>query len=181
MCSSDLNPGTLSYASTGLGGPQTLVMELFKSQTGVQIIQVPYKGAPQAISDVIGGRVHIFFDNMAGILPQVRSGKLRALAVATAKRSAALPDLPTLAEAGIPGYEASFTGGYAVPAKVPREIVMRLNGEINKAFQTPVVADTFLANGISIVGGTPEQYAEHIRVETEKWSRIIRGAGIKPE
>jgi tripartite-type tricarboxylate transporter receptor subunit TctC len=175
------NPGTLSYGSAGMGGGQHLVMELFKAQTGTNIVHVAYKGVQQAISDVISGEIHIVCDNIASIFPHVQSGRLRGLGVTTLKRSPVVPELPTIAEAGIPGYEAAFTPGYIVPARMPHEIVMRLNAEINKALQSPTIAEKFRANGATIVGGTPEQFAEHIRSETAKWSKVIRAAGITPQ
>ncbi len=175
------HPGKLSYGSAGAGtGPQ-LAMELFKFMTGTQIVQVSYKGIQQATTDAIGGQVHIVCDNLGSILPYVRSGKLRALGITTLKRSPTVPELPTLAEAGIPGYEMAPSAGYIVPARVPREIVMRLNAEINKALQSPTVTERFAAMGLMIVGGTPEHFAEHLRAETAKWGKVIKTAGIKPE
>ena len=175
------NPGALSFGSTGTGSAQNLAMELLKVQTGTNIVHVSYKGIQQAITDVIGGQIHIVCDNLTSILPQVRSGKLRGLGVTTPKRSPAVPEVPTIAEAGILGYEMTTTGGYAVPAGVPREIVMRLNAEINKALQSPAITEKFAANGATIIGGAPERYAEYLRSETAKWAKVIKAAGIKPQ
>ena len=175
------NPGTLSYGMLVKGGPQHLAVELLKIQTGTNIVPVGYKGVQQAIIDVVGGQIHIVCDNILSILPHVRSGKLRGLGVTSLKRSPAVPELPSIAEAGIPGYEMTPLDGYLVPAQVPREIVMRLNSEINKALQLPTVTERFAANGGTIGGGTPEQYAEHIRSQTAKWANVIKAAGIKPE
>ncbi len=175
------NPGKLSYGGLGMGSPQTLSIELLKFQTGTNIVQVSYKGIPQAIADVIGGQIHIVSESIQSILPHVRSGRLRGLGVTSLKRLPAAPELPTLDEAGIPGYEATFSNGYAVPAGVPREIVIRLNAEFNKALHSPTVIEVFVANGRTMGGGTPEQYAEHLRSETAKWAKIIKAAGIKPQ
>ncbi len=174
------NPGTLSYGMLVMGGPQHLAVELLKVQTGTNIVPVSYKGVQQAIIDVIGGQIHLVCDNILSILPHVRSGKLRGIGVTTLKRSPAVPELPTIAEAGIPGYEMAPLDGYLVPAQVPREIVMRLNAEINNALQLPAVTERFAANGGTIGGGTPEQYAEHIRSQTAKWANVIKAAGINP-
>ena len=175
------NPGKLSYGGNGSGSTQTLSLELLKFQTGTNIVHVAYKGVQQAIADVIGGQIHIVCDSIASILPLVRSGRLRGLGVTTLERSPVAPELPTLDESGMPGFDVTTTTGYAVPAGVPHEIVMRLNAEINKALQSPTVAAKFAANGQTIGGGTPERYAEHIRRETEKWGKVIKAAGIKPE
>lgn len=175
------NPGTLSYGSGGAGSGQFLTMELLKFQTGTNIVHVPYKGPQQAIIDQISGQIHIVCDNIASIMPHVRAGRLRGLGVTTLKRSPVVPDLPTIAESGVPGYEAAFTPGYLAPAGVPREILVRLNAEINKALQSPAVVEKFIANGATIGGGTPEQFAELIRVETAKWGKVIKAAGIKPQ
>ncbi len=156
------NPSKLSYGVTGVAAPQHLAVELLKVQTGTDIVPVAYKAVQQAIAEVIGGQIHIVCDNIASIIPHVRSGKLRGLGVTTAKRSPAVPELPTIAEAGLPGYEMAPSAGYAVPARVPREIVVRLNAEINKALQSPSIVEKFAANGATIIGGTPRAvYGAH--------------------
>lgn len=175
------NPGKLSFGSSGIGATPHLSMELFKSMTGTAIVHVPYKGTQQAVSDLIGGQIDILCDNMASLLPLVRSGRLRALGVTSLKRSAALPELPTLDEAGIPGFELTGWSGFAVPAGVPRDIVLRLNAEINKALASPVVLKGIASRGGTPLGGTPEQFAEHVRKETERLSKLIRAVGIKPQ
>ena len=175
------NPGKLSFGSSGIGATPHLSMELFKSMTGTEIVHVPYKGTQQAVTDVIGGQIDILCDNMASLLPLVRSERLRGLAVTSLKRSAALPDLPTLDEAGLPGYELTGWSGMAVPAGVPREIVLRLNDEINKALASPAVLKGIPSRGGTTMGGTPEQFGEHVRKETERLGKLIRAVGIKPQ
>ncbi len=175
------NAGKLSFGSSGIGATPHLSMELFKSMTGTSIVHVPYKGTQQAVSDLIGGQIDILCDNMASLLPLVRSGRLRALGVTSLKRSAALPELPTLDEAGIPGFELTGWSGFAVPAGVPRDIVLRLNAEINKALTSPTVLKGIASRGGTPLGGTPEQFAEHVRKETERLGKLIRMVGIKPQ
>jgi tripartite-type tricarboxylate transporter receptor subunit TctC len=142
---------------------------------------VPYKGTQQAVTDVIGGQIDILCDNMASMLPFVRAGRVRALAVTSLKRSAAIPELPTLDESGLPGYELSGWSGMAVPAGVPRDLVMRLNAEINKALASAQVTKGIASRGGIGVGGTPEEFAEHVRKETERLGKLIKAVGIKPQ
>jgi tripartite-type tricarboxylate transporter receptor subunit TctC len=174
-------PGKLSYGSIGAGSSQQLSVELFKMLTGTQIVQISYKGIQQAITEAISGQVHVVCDNMPSVLPYVRAGRLRALGVTTLKRSPILPDLPTIAEAGVADYEMSASSGYMLPARTPRDIVMRLNTELNKALTSPAVAEKLTAVGNIIGGGTPEQFAEHLRSETAKWAKVVKSAGLKPE
>lgn len=175
------NPGKLSFGSSGIGATPHLSMELFKSMTDTAIIHVPYKGTQQAVTDVISGQIDILCDNMASMLPFVRSNRVRGLAVTSLKRSAAIPELPTLDESGLPGYELSGWSGMAVPAGVPRAIVLRLNAEINKALLSPLVSKGIPSRGGVGVGGTPEEFAEHVRKETERLARLIKAVGIKPQ
>ena len=174
-------PGKLSFGSSGIGATPHLSMELFKSLTGVSIVHVPYKGTQQAASDLIGGQIDILCDNLASMLPLVKGGRVRALAVTSLKRTAALPDLPTLDEAGVPGFELTGWAGMATPAGVPRDIVLRLNTEINKALASPAVQKGIPSRGGTGMGGTPEQFAEHVRRETERLGKLIRAIGIKPQ
>lgn len=175
------NPGKLSYGGLGVGSIQVLTMELFKFQTASNIVFVAYKSIPQAINDIISGQIHLICDPATSSLPFVRAGKLRGLGVTSLKRSAAAPELPTLDEAGVPGYEATFrVGGFVLPAKTPHAIVLRLNAEINKAMQSPLVAEKLAANGNTGGGGTPEHYAELLRAETAKWAKVIKAMGITP-
>ena len=174
-------PGKLSYGSVGAGASQQLSIELLKKMTGTQIVQVTYKGMQQAITDVIAGQVHIVCENLPSILPHIRAERLRALGVTTLKRSSILPDIPTISESGVAGYEVAISSGYILPARTSRDIVLRLNIEINKALTSPSVAEKFAATGVVITGGTPEQFAEHLRRETAKWAEVIKTAGIKPQ
>ena len=175
------NAGKMTFGSSGIGATPHLSMELFKSMTGTAIVHVPYKGTQQAVTDLIGGQIDILCDNLASLLPLVRSGRLRALAVTSLKRSAALPELPTLDEAGLTGYELTGWSGLAVPAGVPRDIVLRLNDEINKALASPTVIKGISSRGGTTMGGTPEQFAEHVRRETERLGKLIKAVGIKPQ
>ena len=176
------SPGTLSFGSSGNGTTMHLSMELFKQMTGTNLLHVPYKAIQQAITETIGGQIQIVCDNMGSILPHVKAGRMRALGVTSPKRSALLPDLPTVAEQGVPGYEITPWSGFMVPARVPREVVLRLNSEINKAIFSPALTEKyFAAVGSTPVGGTPEHFTEHIRRETAKWGRVLKAAGIRPE
>jgi tripartite-type tricarboxylate transporter receptor subunit TctC len=175
------NPGKLTFGSSGIGATPHLSMELFKSMTDTAIVHVPYKGTQQAVTDLIGGQIDILCDNMGSLLPLVRAGRMRALAVTSLKRSAAIPELPTLDEAGLPGYELSGWSGMAVPAGVPRDLVLRLNAEINKAVLSPSVVKGMASRGGIGVGGTPEEFAEHVRKETERLGKLIKAVGIKPQ
>jgi tripartite-type tricarboxylate transporter receptor subunit TctC len=173
--------GKLSYGSAGAGTSQQLSLELFKIMTGAQIVQVSYKGIQQATTDTIAGQVQIVCDNTASILPHIRAGRLRAIGVTTLKRTPVAPDIPTIAEAGVPGYEMAPSSGYVLPARAPRDIVLRLNAEINKALISSALSEKFVAAGNVIEGGTPEQFADHLRRETAKWAGVIKAAGIKPQ
>ena len=175
------HPGKLKYGSSGIGATTHLSMELFKNMSGTDIIHVPYKGTQQAVTDLISGQIDIQCDNMASMLPLVRAGRIRALAVTSSKRSNAIPELPTLDEAGLPGYELSGWSGFAVPKGVPKEIVLRLNAEINKALASPTVSKGIAARGGVGVGGTPEQFSEHVRNETDRLAKLIKAVGIKPQ
>jgi tripartite-type tricarboxylate transporter receptor subunit TctC len=171
------NPGKLSFGSVGNGTSMHLSMELFQSMTGTKMLHVPYKAIQMAITDVISGQLQIVCDNLASILPHVKANRLRALGVTTLKRSHAIPDLPAIAET-VPGYEIAPWGGYALPARTPRELALRFNAEINKALKVPTVADRFASFGSNVIGGSPEQFAEHVKRETAKWAAVIKAAGI---
>jgi tripartite-type tricarboxylate transporter receptor subunit TctC len=173
------NPGALFYASTGNGSSQHLSVEMFKLMTGTQIVHVPFKAATVAITDLIAGRVHLMADNINSIGPHVKAGKLRGLAVTSGKRVAAFGDLPTVAEAGVPGFEISAWAGVIVPAGVPKAIIARLNTEINKALGSPAVAGKLPDLGLEVVGGTPEQFAAHVKREAAKWADVVKRSGAK--
>jgi tripartite-type tricarboxylate transporter receptor subunit TctC len=175
------NPDKLSYGSTTGPAAGALEMELFKMMTGTRISRVTYKGVQQATTDVISGQVQMICDNLPSILPQVKAGRLRALGVTTLKRSPAVPELPTLDEAGVPGFERVGWNGYLAPSRVPREIVMRLNTEINRALNAPAIREKITGVGSVVVGGTPEQFTDLIRAEIDKWGKVIRLLGMKAD
>jgi tripartite-type tricarboxylate transporter receptor subunit TctC len=174
-------PGELTFASSGTGTAPHLAGELFKVLAKVDIRHIPYKGTQLAVPDLISGQVTILFDAFSTGIPHVRSGKLKALGVGSAKRSALLPDVPTIAEAGLPQYTSDIFFGVFAPSATPREIVARLAQELTRIVQTPDVRDRLAAQGAEPVGSTPQQFAQAIRAETEKWARVIREGGIKLE
>jgi tripartite-type tricarboxylate transporter receptor subunit TctC len=174
-------PQSLSYASTGNGSSNHISMELFKSLAGVDIVHIPYKGSAPAVTDLLGGQVQVMFDNVPNVLPHVKAGKLRALAVSGAKRTPLAPDVPTVAEAGVPGYELTVWFGLVAPAGTPRDIVQKLNAESLRILAMPDVRERFLAQGVEPQGSTPEQFADHIRSQMAKWSKVVRDAGVKAE
>lgn len=173
------NPGKLLNASSSNGSPGHVGGELFKYMTGTQIVHVPYKGGAMAINDLIAGHVHLMFESLNSIAPHARSGKVRALAVSGARRSPGFPDLPTVAEAGVPGYEAGTWSGVIAPAGVPRPIVDKLNAAINGALRSPMFNQRFALIGDEPAGGTPEDFAELIRKESAKWAEVVRRSGAK--
>jgi tripartite-type tricarboxylate transporter receptor subunit TctC len=175
------NPGKLNYLSSGAGGIQHLATELFKSMAQVDIVHVPYRGGSSGLSDLLAGQVHIEFGTIIGSLPIAKNGQLRALAVTTANRSPAAPDLPTLSEAGVPGYEVS--GWYAVlaPVGTPRTAITLLNREIVALLQAADVKQRFANDGSMVVAGTPQQLTDHLRREVAKWARLVKDANIKLE
>jgi tripartite-type tricarboxylate transporter receptor subunit TctC len=172
-------PGALNYASSGAGGIVHLGTELFKSMAGVDIVHIPYKGGNTAHNDLIAGFVQVYFGTVLSTLPVVKTGRLRALAVTTAVRNPALPDVPTVAEAGVPGY--AFSGWYAVlaPARTPHEITALLNRETVALLQAPDVKDRLAAEGSTVVASTPEQLTAHLRQEIAKWTKVVKQANIK--
>jgi tripartite-type tricarboxylate transporter receptor subunit TctC len=173
------NPDQLLFGSSGSGGTMHLSMELFKLMTGTRMVHVPYKGMQQVITEIIGGRLQLLSDNVTSVLPHVTAGRLRALGVTGPRRIPLAPDIPTVAEAGVPGYEITAWGGYMAPAGTPGPIVARLNAELNRVVASPAIRERWLALGIEPVGGTPERFAEHVRTETAKWTDVIKRAGIK--
>src|SRR5688572_30938381 len=174
-------PGQLSYASSGVGGTTHMTAEIFRMLTGVDIVHIPYKGSGQAMADIVGGQVPIAFDQVVSSMPQVEAGRLRALAVTSAKRFASVPNLPTMSEAGVPGYEAVSWNGLAAPAATPREIVARIQQDVARVLQLPDIKERFFRDGIAPVGSTPEQFAAHIRSERAKWEKVADAAGLKPQ
>jgi tripartite-type tricarboxylate transporter receptor subunit TctC len=173
------NPDGLLYASTGSGSSIHVSGELFKLMTGTQMVHVPFKSAALAITDLTAGRVHLMFDNINSIGPHVKGGRLRGLGVTTLERVAAFAELPTVAESGVPGFEVTAWAGVIVPAKVPKAIVARLNGEINKTLASTTVRERLAAQGLTVLGGTADQFGAHIRKEAAKWADVVKRAGVK--
>ena len=173
------NPGKLSYASGGVGGISHLTPELFKKMAGINMVHVPYRGIAPALTDLLGGQVQVLFVNPALSLPYITTEKLRALAITSAKRSAALPDIPTVAEF-VPGYEASSIYGLGAPKKTPAEVVDKLNSEINAALADPNIKARLADLDGTALPGSPAQFGTLIAEETEKWGKVIRAANIKP-
>jgi tripartite-type tricarboxylate transporter receptor subunit TctC len=171
-------PGKLSFASSGAGSSTHMSAELFKSLTGTDILHVPYKGSGQALPDLMSGRVSMMFENAPGAVAYIKAGKVRALAVTGLKRAAALPELPTVAESGVPGYESLSWSGLAAPAATPREIIQKINRETGAILATPEMRAKLAEQGAEAVGGPPEQFAGHVRAERDKWSRLIRERNI---
>jgi len=174
-------PGQLAYASSGSGSSNHLSMEMFKSMTGTDIVHIPYKGSSPAMTDLIAGQVQAFFDNAPNALPHVRAGKLRALAVTTSARSSFAPDLPTVSESGVPGYEITAWFGVVAPAGAPREIIEKLNGEIQRFLATPDARDRFQKAGVEPVGGSAQQFGDFLRKEVAKWAKVVKDSGAKVE
>ncbi len=174
-------PGQLNYASAGSGNATHLAGELFSSATRVKLVHVPYKGSGPALTDVIGGQVQLMFGNLTAALPQVKTGRVRALAVTGRSRATAAPELPTMVEAGVPGYTVTSWFGVLVPAATPRELVMRLNADLARTMSAPDIRDRLAGEGAEPTTGTPEQFAAFIRAEIAQWTKVIKGAGIVPE
>jgi tripartite-type tricarboxylate transporter receptor subunit TctC len=174
-------PGMLNYASSGNGTITHLSAELFKHLGHVNIVHIPYKGNAPALTALLSGEVHMNFENSLVVLPHVRSGKVRALGVTGARRSRSLPDVPTIGEAGLPGYEATGWNAFVVPAAVPKDIVSRLATEINRVLQLPEVVAQLSGQGAEPVGGTPEQLGAFMRAEIDKWAMLVKAAKMKAE
>jgi tripartite-type tricarboxylate transporter receptor subunit TctC len=175
------NPGKLTYASAGIGSTVHLASEFFKRSAGVDILHVPYKGTGPAITDLIGGQVQMMFGPVVNTLPLAQAGKLSALAVTSAARSALAPDLPTVAESGLPGFEVVGWYGLAVPAETPKTAIARLNAETNRALRSADLIAQLRVQGYEPMGGTPEEATQWIKAEVARWSTVIRDAGIEPQ
>ena len=173
--------GELSFASSGTGGAPHFSGELFKSMAGLDITHIPYKGSTLAHPDLISGRTSLMFDTVAAVNVQIKANRVRALAVTTAKRASILPDVPTMAEAGLPGYETSTWGGLLAPAGTPKATVARLNAEVNRILALPDVRKTLQDAGIEPGGGSPQQFGDFIDSEMVKWAKVAKGASIQPE
>jgi tripartite-type tricarboxylate transporter receptor subunit TctC len=173
------NPGKLNFASVGNGSSSHLTMELLKTTAGIDIVHVPFNGSPPAVTATVQGETQMLFAVMQPLQAQIQAGRLRALAVTTGTRFALLPDLPTVAEAGFPGFEALAWNGVLVPIATPRPVVQRLNTEINAILKDPAVKSTLNAQGFELIGGTPEDFANLIRSESDKWAPVIKKTGAK--
>ena len=171
-------PGELTFASSGAGSSTHLSGELFKSMTGTDIVHVPYKGSSQAITDLVSGHVTMLFDNAPSSMPFVQQGKLRAIAVTSTRRMPSLPDVPTIDESGVKGYESLSWSGIVAPAATPRPVIAKLNAAIERILAMPDVKKRFADLGVDAVGGPPEAFARQIRAESEKWGRIVKSANI---
>lgn len=172
-------PGMLNYASAGNGVANHLAMELFKQMTGVDIVHVPYKGAPQAVTDVLAGNMNMMFNSIAPIIAHIKAGRVRVLGVASAKRTAQLPDVPTISEAGVPGFEAVNWFGMFVPAKTPQRIIARVNEAVVKVVRSPEIRSQFAALGADTVGSSPEEFAAFVRRDMDQYAKIVKLSGAK--
>ncbi len=175
------SPGKLNYATNGNGSSSHLATLLYESMAGIQMTHVPYKGFAPALTDILGGQVQLMMNSIVALAPQIKAGKVRALAVSSKTRSSVLPDVPTMSEAGVTGYEAGSWYGILVPAGTPRDIVQRLNAEIVRAVKQPDVRERLAAEGADPIGSTPEEFAAHIKIEMARLGKVIREAKLKPE
>lgn len=174
-------PGQINYASAGVGTSPHLSMALFLSMTGLKMEHVPYKGSGPGVIDLVAGHVPVMMPNMLSALPHIKAGRLRAHGVTGVKRASGAPEIPTIAEAGVPGYEAVQWYGVLAPAGTSREIVAKLHGAVVRAVQNADVKARFLADGADPVGSSPEEFAAYIRAETAKWAKVVKDAGIRQE
>jgi tripartite-type tricarboxylate transporter receptor subunit TctC len=172
-------PNEILFSSSGNGSGQHLAMELLNRMAGVQLVHVPYKGTAPSITDLVGGRVSVTVASAISTMPQVRSGRLRALAVASAKRSPSVPDLPTIAEAALPGFEVNQWYSLMAPAGTPRDIVNKLHGEIARTVADPATKERLLTMGLDPVGSPPDEFTAYLKTETAKWGKLVREAGIR--
>ncbi len=175
------NPGKVSYASAGVGTSQHLAMELLKSMTDIDVVHVPYKGGHPALTDVLGGQIQVMLGAVPTTQAAVKSGKVRALGVTSAKRSAQLPDVPTIAESGVPGYEVTSWYGLCGPAALPKALMTKLNADLVKALNSPDTQQRLAEQGIEVLPSTPEQFGAYIKSEVSKWVKVVKAAGISAE
>ncbi len=174
-------PGTINYASAGLASGTHMSMELLKTMTGIDLVHIPYTGGGPAVTAAIGGQVQLNIGTTVGVLPHVRSGKLRAIAVTTAKRSPAAPEIPTIAESGVPGYDHGPWNGMFAPAKTPPAVIAKIHAEVARVLQAPEVRKVFANEGVESVASTPQEFAAVIREELAMWPKVVKAAGIKTE
>lgn len=174
-------PGQLNFGAAGAGGPGRLAAEMFKSMSGIELLHVPYNGGGPALTATMAGEVHIFFSTIGPVLRLVRDGKLKGLAVTSAKRSAVVPEFPTIAESGVPGYEISNWFGIVVPAATPKPVITRLNAEIVNAINLSDIKKRIIGLGADPIGGTPDELTAYTRSEIVKWAKVVKAAGIAPQ
>ncbi len=174
-------PDPINYGSGGSGSAPHLAAELFKRMADVRMVHVPYKGSTPAINDVISGQVQLTFTGIPSVITQIKAGRLRPLAITSGARAAALPDVPTIKESGVPGYDVSPWFGVLMPARTPPALVTRVNSEIVKVLRMPAIRERFAAEGVEPVGSTPAQFAAHIKSELAKWGKVIKDAGIRAD
>jgi len=174
-------PGQINYASVGVGSPQHLGGEMLKSMTGIDMVHIPYKGTSPAVTDLLAGQVSLMFNSMPSVLPQVRAGRLKGIAVSTARRSAAAPDIPTVAESGVPGFNYATWYGLFAPAATPKDVIAKLNAETVRIMSEKSVAQRLVSDGAEPAAGTPEQLGQYMRSEYEQWKKTIAAAKLKIE
>ena len=174
-------PGELNYASSGIGTGSHLSAEYFRHAAAINLVHVPYKGTGQAMGDLLGGQVVLMFDQPVSSLPHVKVGKLKVLGISSGKRFPTLPEIPTVAEQGLSGFEAISWAGVCAPGRTPADVVGKLHAELVKALKAPDIAERLLRDGIEPIGNTPEQFREHTRREREKWGKVVRDANVKVE
>jgi len=174
-------PGSLAYGSTGIGGSSHLMGEMLKAMAGIAVIPVPYKGLAPALNDLFSNQIHFAFGSYSTVGPHLKTGRIRAIAVTSAKRAKSTPELPTIAEQGYPGYEAIPWFGILVPAATPKPLIARINRDTQKALQHPDVVERFASQGVETAGSTPEEFGRFLKLEIDRWGKIVKQAGIKPE
>jgi tripartite-type tricarboxylate transporter receptor subunit TctC len=175
------NPGKLNYASTGNGTSNHLSFELFKNMTKTFVVHIPYKGSAPAVTDLIAGQVQVMFDNTPNVLPHVKAGKLKALGVSSKTRTALAPEIPSVDEAGVPGYDVTVWFGVLTVAGTPRDVVQRLNTEMVKILTSPEIKERFGKTGVEVVAGTPEHFQKYLNAEVDRWAKVVQAAGIKAD
>lgn len=175
------NPGKFAFGSSGVGGASHLAVELFRSMAGIELVHVPYKGGSLAVTDLLGGRLTLMFANLTTVQGHIKTGRVRALAIGTAQRSLVVPDLPTVAAAGVPGYEANNWNGVVAPAGTPRAVIERLRREIKAAVDAPEMRERLLQNAFEPIADTPAEFARYLATERVKWGKVVREAQVKPE
>jgi tripartite-type tricarboxylate transporter receptor subunit TctC len=175
------NPGKLNYASTGNGTSNHLSFELFKNMTKTFVVHIPYKGSAPAVTDLIAGQVQVMFDNTPNVLPHVKAGKLKALGVSSKARSALAPEIPSVDQSGVPGYDVTVWFGVLTVAGTPRDVVQRLNTEMVKILTSPEIKERFGKTGVEVVAGTPEHFQKYLNAEVDRWAKVVQAAGIKAD